>query len=280
MSSSIRRKPMHISSMTHHGIPSFSSSPVFDSVVALATITAGGGDVWSTHANSSQCQVIFSHLRFTTSPFKGRFSGRPKPRPAGSSPSVSLPLFQKKKFWRKVAHSFIRAESHSCHPASLSKHWKETWRTKPILWPGVIISSSTAGLMALLCHVFTLVSVEVTNRHTLAYSYNIWPLFRRTQICQFSSNRPKLFIPSLTTFCNVFLGRLLCLVPSILHLCTFDPIRIIFAFQMLKPSQSTVLSHQTHWQTAIQTILQVLHFLPFFESKSICPSPHAHFRSI
>jgi len=43
-------------------------------------------------AKSSSATSVLQLLRF-----KGRFSGRPKPRPAGSSASVSLPLFQKKK---------------------------------------------------------------------------------------------------------------------------------------------------------------------------------------
>ena len=48
----MRRNPMHISSMTHHGIPSLSPSPAVDSVVAPPAITPAAGDVWNTYTTS------------------------------------------------------------------------------------------------------------------------------------------------------------------------------------------------------------------------------------
>jgi len=61
-------------------------------------------------------------------------------------------------------------------------------------------------------------------------------------------DRPKLSMSLLTQSQQVFFGRPLCLIPSTSQsYTTFDPVIIIFSFNMSKPSQPTLFDHQTDW---------------------------------
>jgi len=52
---------------------------------------------------------------------------------------------------------------------------------------------------------------------------------------------------SLTQSHQVFFGHPLCLIPPTSRYTTSDPVIIIFSFNMSKPSQPTLLDHQTDW---------------------------------
>ena len=76
----------------------------------------------------------------------GRFSGEPA---LASSPRtwILLPLVLEKNLWQCVAQVSLRAACPSRHPTNSVKALKETLSYHPNHWPGLILSSSTSGLL-------------------------------------------------------------------------------------------------------------------------------------
>jgi len=64
---------------------------------------------------------------------------------------------------------FLHARCPSCHPTNSVKALQETQSTDPNQWPGLILSSSTTGLLTELCCSFCPLSNASTSSYTHTY---------------------------------------------------------------------------------------------------------------
>ena len=107
--------------------------------------------------------------------------------------------------------------------------------------------SSVSGLY-LTWSPFSMICTLRFNGHIskpVAYSILLLHLFLH---CTSFWDRPKLSTSSLTQSHQVFFGRsLFYLTFNFPGYTTFDPVIIIFSFNMSKPSQPTVFDHQINW---------------------------------
>ena len=89
-------------------------------------------------------------------------------------------------------------------------------------------------------------------------------------------DRPKLSISSLTQSHQAFSESFPSNSFNFPRYTTFDPIIIIFSFNMSKPSQPTLFDHRTDWFQSYG----FLTFLPFIQLNPTHPSDHTHFSAI